>query len=256
MIRLFTSIINRVINRVLRILPDKYYLPGTYYKYKLIGMPEEEIQLLPKLIDRGGVAVDVGANIGIYSYVLAKVCDAVEAFEPNPKNQKLIRAYNAPNINVHGVALSSEDGVGALHIPIVSNIEIHGHASLNNDFTDKKTIQVDLKKLDDYKFTNVNFIKVDVEGHELDVLMGAKDTIKKYRPVILVEIEQRHLSFPMSDVFEEVYSYGYKGFFLFQNERRDLSEFSYERYQKPFLGGNHIKNIKYVNNFIFEPIAK
>jgi FkbM family methyltransferase len=236
-------------------LPDRYYLPGTYYKYKLIGMPEEEIQLLPKLIVRGGVAIDVGANIGLYSYALSKVCDAVEAFEPNPKNQKIIRAYNAPNIKVHGVALSSEDGVGALHIPVVSNIEIHGHATLNSNFPHQKTIQVDLKKLDEYKFANVNFIKVDVEGHELDVLKGAKDTIERYRPVILVEIEQRHLSFPMSDVFEEVLSYGYKGSFLYQNERHDLSKFSYEQYQKPFLEGNHEKNTKYVNNFIFEPIG-
>jgi FkbM family methyltransferase len=217
-------------------------------------MPEEEILMLPKLITRGGVAIDVGANIGLYSFALSKICDTVEAFEPNPKNQNIIRAYNAPNINVHGIALSSKGGVGELNIPIVNDVEIDGHASLNSKFLDQVTIQVDLKKLDDYNFGGVNYIKIDVEGHELEVIKGAVHTIKTNRPVLMVEIEQRHISTPMGDVFGEIIKFGYKGYFINQNKFHELSDFSYEKYQRPLLKeGHNDEKRKYVNNFIFIP---
>ena len=70
---------------------------------------------------------------------------------------------------------------------------------------------------------------------------------------MLIEIEQRHLSFPIDMVFKEILAYGYKGFFLHQNKLLSLSDFSYELYQKPFVEGEHMVKRKYVNNFIFMP---
>ena len=98
---------NRTFKYIIRMIPRKYELPVNYYKYRVIGMPEEEILMLPKLIAKGGVGIDVGANIGLYSYVISKICDSVEAFEPVPYTCRVLQAYNAPNINVHEVALSS-----------------------------------------------------------------------------------------------------------------------------------------------------
>ena len=241
-----------IVRYIIRIIPGRYELPIIYYKYRVIGMFDEEIQMLPKLIAKGGVAIDIGANIGLYSYVLSKICDAVEAFEPVPDNLRVLQAYNARNINVHGAALSSMEGEAVLNIPVCNNVSIYGHASLSQNFPDQKTIQVSIKKLDDYEFANVNFIKIDVEGHELDVIRGAKCTIESWRPVILVEIEQRYLSFPMSKVFEEILACGYKGFFLYQNKLRPLVEFSVENYQTADIERQHKKK-KFVKNFIFMP---
>ena len=245
-------VINYSLRHIIKILPKKYELPINYFKYRVMGLNEPELLILPNLISKGGTAIDIGANIGFYSYVVSRICDKVEAFEPIPYCCSILQAYNAPNINVHGVALSSKSGTAVLNIPIVNNMEIYGRASVSNDFPSQKTIQVSLKKLDDYNFTNVNFIKIDVEGHELDVIRGAKDTITKYQPVILVEIEQRHLSFPMNLVFEEILAYGYKGFFLYQSKFHPISEFSSEFHQALLTTEENMKdNRNYINNFIF-----
>ncbi len=77
--RFLFAVTNRILISMIRLLPEKYELPGTYYKYRVISMFDEEIPMLPKLITKGGVAVDIGANIGLYSYVLSKLCDTVES---------------------------------------------------------------------------------------------------------------------------------------------------------------------------------
>jgi FkbM family methyltransferase len=241
---------------MIRLLPEKYELPGTYYKYRTIGMFDEEILMLPKLITKGSVAVDIGANIGLYSYVLSKLFDTVEAFEPVPDSRRILQAYNAKNINVHNAALSSAEGQATLNIPTENNVTIYSHASLSNEFPSQKKIQVPIRKLDDYNFVDVNFIKIDVEGHELDVIRGAKRTILRWRPIMLIEIEQRHLSFPINTVFEEIIACGYKGFFLYHNKLHPLTDFSIEHHQKTDLGQNHKGRRKYVNNFIFIPDNK
>lgn len=254
--RFLFSAANHTLNSVIRLLPEKYKLPGTYYKYRVLGMFDEEILMLPKLITKGGVAIDIGANIGLYSYALSKLCDAVEAFEPVPYSRGVLQAYNARNINVHEAALSSKEGKAILNIPTENNVAMYGHASLSNEFTTQKTLQVSIKKLDDYNFEDINFIKIDVEGHELDVIKGAKHTIQTWRPVMLVEIEQRHLSFSIDAVFEEIIACGYKGFFLYNNELHPLSDFSIEHYQKTDPVQNHRGRGKYVNNFMFIPDNK
>ena len=130
MVRFFLKMIDRITHYALRKMPDRYRLLGTYYKYKIIGKLDEEILILPKLVAKGGVAIDVGANIGIYSYVLSNICNVVESFEQVHNNIKILQAYNAPNINTHEAALSSSNGVGTLNIPTVNNLTIYGHASL------------------------------------------------------------------------------------------------------------------------------
>jgi hypothetical protein len=79
-------------------------------------------------------------------------------------------------------------------------------------------------------FQDVSFIKIDVEGHELSVLEGGVRTIANNRPVLWVEIEQRHLSRPMSDVFEFIKSLGYDGGF-YDGTFQPLEKFRYEIHQ-------------------------
>ncbi len=108
-----------------------------------------------------------------------------------------------------------------------------------------------MKTLDDYAFENVCLVKIDVEGHELEVLKGGVQTLQRERPVILVEIEQRHHNLPISEVFAYLMAQDFAGFFLGSGKLVPLSEFSFETHQKPYL--KDVNNRAYVNNFLFLP---
>ena len=148
-------------------IPRRYYLPFMYYyiNYKSKGSLKREMSILKDIVGSGN-AIDAGANIGLYSYVLAKLCKSVEAFEPNPACASALEDYGASNIKVHVVGLSSEECVKSLHIPIVNGLELRGWASFSLKVEgEQKIIEVPVKRLDDYHFIDVSFIKIDVEGH-------------------------------------------------------------------------------------------
>lgn len=230
-------------------IPKRYELPFQYWYCKLRAPLEEEMGLLKDLVGGGEVAIDIGANIGFYSYALSKICTRVEAFEPNPKCLDVLKAYNAKNIGTHNEGLSSQSGFLELHIPVVNGKEMAGHGSVNGLNIAHVSRKITVSKLDDYEFKQVSFIKIDVEGHELEVIRGAKDTLLREKPNLLIEIEQRHLSFPMNMIFDELVRLGYKGYFLYEGKLRSVSEFSDKLHQKtPLESGG---NMKYVNNFIF-----
>jgi uncharacterized protein YndB with AHSA1/START domain len=105
--------------------------------------------------------------------------------------------------------------------------------------------------LDEYQFTDVSLLKVDVEGHELEVLQGASRTIDRERPVILVEVEQRHISVPIATVFRYITDYGYRGFFWRHGRLWPIAEFASEIHQSTPGSHSLIDRKEYVNNFIF-----
>ena len=149
---------------------------------------ETEIQLLPFLVS-GGLAIDVGANKGLYTYFLSKLADRVEAYEPNPVLAAKLSACNLPNTNVHAKAVSTKPGEAVLNIPLSPKGKHRANvASLNSVDGDADKIKVPVAAIDAEGFSDVRFIKIDVEGHELAVLQGAEETITRDRPIILLEI--------------------------------------------------------------------
>jgi hypothetical protein len=79
------------------------------------------------------------------------------------------------------------------------------------------------KRLDDYDFSDVDLIKVDVEGHEESVLAGGMRTIEINRPVLIVEIEQRHIKKPIEEVSEKCYHLAMTGFICRMARSRALT---------------------------------
>lgn len=207
--------------------------------------------MLQDLVGTGQTAIDVGANFGIWSYKLSKLFQKVEAFEPLVECTAEIKAFGAININVHDVALSSAEGFNELHISIAKGRLRHGYATFGNVAGEHRTILVPVRTLDSYNFSNVAFIKIDVEGHELEVIKGAETTIAREKPVMLIEIEQRLLTFAMDIVIEKVLGFGYEAFFLYSGQWRPYVEFSYEVHQEPFL--SNVNSKCYVNDFLFKP---
>ena len=228
------------------ILPSDFHVPAIYYYMKINGLLEKELLFLEQILGRHDVAIDIGANEGVYTYRLSQLCKRVEAFEPQPECTALLRTYKKKNVRVHGCALSDVSGELDLHIPFLDGKPNSGYASVRLPESEHSTMRVPVRRLDDFHFESVSFIKIDVEGHEGKVLAGAQQTITRERPIMLVEIEQRHLGgVPMSVIFEQILQLSYSGFFLLNGILHPLSEFSFEKHQTK-LGS-------YVNNFLFRP---
>jgi FkbM family methyltransferase len=216
------------------------------------------LKYLEAIVPRGGTAIDVGANVGLWCYRLSGYFDRVEAFEPQPRCYELLQKANLPSVNLHRVALSCKDGSAVLKIPAQWGLRIAGMATLNEVDGEYEEVTVELRTLDEFEFRGVKFIKIDVEGHESDVLAGGRETILREKPIMVIEIEQRHLPFPFTRVIDSVVEMGYEAFFLNRGRLRPFAEFDYENQQKAFTEGMTGKRgtlpKKYINNFIFKPV--
>ncbi len=183
---------------------------------------------MPALADRSKVAIDIGANWGPYSGTLIGRCSSVIAFEPNPKMARLFqRAW--PNIRVEQCALSDVEGTATLRMPISENGHVMpGYASISDGvtFDREQTVEVDVRRLDDFQFQNVGFIKIDVEGHELAVLRGGWETIKRDRPNLLIETQASHCEGCPEAVVELLATLGYAATFLHRGQSMPFSAWS------------------------------
>lgn len=137
-----------------------------------------------KIIDNRRLAIDVGGNLGLWSRVMCLDFERVEAFEPVSEYCDYFRK-NAPNANLHEVALSDEDMV--ITMACATDGSCGDTAPMVSKRKEKPLQEVATTLLDSYGFTDVGFIKIDCEGYELHVLRGAEQTILDSKPVIIVE---------------------------------------------------------------------
>lgn len=172
------------------------YLPHYEEDYIQKGIVEyadfyEEVELeylRNTFLKEGDVILDIGANIGNHTVFFSKVCNAekVYAFEPAAETyETLCRNISLNNIGdkvvAYNVALGSASG----------KAKIKHFDPLNIGTTQVEEADdgnINMKRLDDYEFERIDFIKIDVEEYEYDLLQGAKNTLNKHSPVILVEI--------------------------------------------------------------------
>jgi FkbM family methyltransferase len=232
---------------VLSVLPRRYHLPLRYYYRRWFHTLDPEFRFLTRLVGRGQTAVDVGGNLGVYTYALSKLCRRVEVFEPVSLYADLIRAFPAPNVRVHEVALSSQVGTQRLYFAREAGLVDMGRGSLSPLDPGSDSLETRVDTLDNFGLADVSFIKIDVEGHELDVLKGATETLTRQRPNLLVEIEQRHLQHPMKIVFDYLEGLGYHGFFVEGRALHPIGKFQPEQHQRL----ENVYSERYINNFLF-----
>lgn len=233
------------------LIPLRFHLLSFYYYYKLSLKLEPELGRLPSLISGCRTAIDIGANRGLYTYFLSSFCRKVVSFEPQPWCFAKISACSKPNIVSYNVGLSDAPGSLALYIPRDSHGGyLDGLASFR-ETPDSYKLQVPVKTLDEYALTDVDFIKIDVEGHEFEVLEGARETILRNKPILLIEIEQRHLNRPIDDIFKKIIQLDYEGFYLLNGKLLSISNFSYKTHQLAYL--SNVFDKRYINNFFFFP---
>jgi FkbM family methyltransferase len=159
-------------------------------------------QLFGRLGSRTAAAIDVGANVGIFTRYLASNFGDVTAIEPIPYLADRLRRSAPSNVKVEPVALGDSNGIVNLRVPLdVAGKEMPALSTAatgnklafinNTGFVER---QVEMRKLDDIvaKTTNLAFVKIDVEGFEASVLAGSTHMLKQARPVIQLEIGRAH----------------------------------------------------------------
>jgi len=220
------------------------------------GHHEAELALLPLLVQPRDHVLDVGANRGLYAYALHRLMVTLHLFEPNPDCSKLLTAWAkvSQRVCVHPVALGASEGVLPLYVPRDREGVLHdasGSLTQPDLDSEKEAISVDVqvKTLDHYAFPRVDLIKIDVEGHEVDVINGGRATIARFNPALLVEIEQRHHQQTIESIFAFITSLGYRGFFLQHNYLCSIDCFEKDRDQA--LAHFGCPGSPYVNNFLF-----
>lgn len=150
------------------------------------------LSIIKENLKEGGVFVDIGANIGHHSLFASRVVGdsgKVISFEPQVKIfnqfQKSIEKNNFKNIVVHNKGCGDKE----MSASVYSNNDNIGGASVYFSEEKENNEKIDIIIPDKILETEsrINFIKIDTEGYELEVLRGLKNTIKKYRPIIYLE---------------------------------------------------------------------
>ena len=115
------------------------------------------------------------------------------------------------NVQVENVALSDRSGTGTLFAPEEVGRDALATLSAACSEDGALEIEVPIRKLDDYQLDEVQFIKIDVEGHEFRVLQGAEQTLARCAPTLLIEIDQRLHDEPIQRIFDWLIARGYRG---------------------------------------------
>lgn len=191
-----------------------------YLAYKDWRWGDPHLHLLKRLCRPDKIAVDVGAHSGEYTYFLHRASRACIAFEPNPALAEILRRRFPRGVIVLPHAVSDQRRAQTLRIPEIDGEENSGRASIDaaNIFERFRSITVETVRLDDLTLTDVGLLKVDVEGHERAVLDGALDTIRRERPNLILELEERHHPGITKQVFDLLAGFGYQGLFLWDGK--------------------------------------
>lgn len=230
------------------IVPDWLRIRERAWRERRKG--EKEIKIIPDLLVNCNRAIDIGANVGVWSYWLSKHAKKVESFEPNPKIFNVLKNIKIKNVDTYNIALSNKSGSVDLLIPKGSKGFSNQGASLSSIKVqgEHKSLSIQAKCLDEYNFLDVNFIKIDVEGHEHEVIEGAKETIKKCKPTMVIEMEEKHNKIPIEDQISSVEKLGYRCCVLINEKIIKINEIDLDKFHR-----NPTNKDSYLFNFIFYP---
>ena len=193
-------------NILIRTMGFESYLElvsGVYLRLVSNGLLKEkyaELFYLEKIIKPGYVCLDIGANVGYYSVFMSKYAGetgVVHAVEPVALFAKIFRKntskYGGKNIVLHETALGKSTGTLLMGTPLVDGVLRHGltHVLANQeDSTGMQTYQVPVSVPDELfaSLQRLDFVKCDVEGYETELFPLFLETLKRFKPLIQIEI--------------------------------------------------------------------
>jgi FkbM family methyltransferase len=215
---------------------------------------EPELARLASWAPRGGTAVDVGAWYGPWTRGLRRIADRVVALEPAQDLAGLV-ASAYPDVRVVQAAASDHVGTATLYLP-------HGGAGVGTSSVeagDGRPVTVPRVSLDSLGLTDVRFVKLDVEGHEMPALRGAEQTVRRDTPLLLVEVEERIQ--PIEPILALLGGWGYRPYVMPGRRWLPLDDFDLVAHQKAAVGRvrhSFARRVvapwpRYVNLVLFRP---
>jgi FkbM family methyltransferase len=164
---------------------------------------EKDFLQFIKLIEKDGVILDIGANIGVMTTYLAKHFQksTIYSFEPVPYNlnvlRRIVKFFKLENVRVMDFALGNKNGTVEMVMPVINNVKMQGlshviHESIH-DLNDGQKFKSRITRLDDLEEISnsekqVVAIKIDVENFEYFVLEGGKKLLKNNNPILYMEL--------------------------------------------------------------------
>lgn len=153
---------------------------GTY-QYRKYAKAKEHVS-------RFGHAVDIGAQVGLWSRVMALDFQRITAFEPLPLHIDCFeRNVTSANVTLHRTALADRE----CDLTFATSPDVTGntHVAVTGE-TPSATVHA--RTLDSFRVTDIDFLKIDVEGFEYAILKGGEETIRREKPVIIIEQKPRN----------------------------------------------------------------
>jgi FkbM family methyltransferase len=196
------SLENHVAERTLAATRQRVVFPAAHhlglYFARWIQYEPELTRHLGEWMPRDGVALDIGANIGIYTLLLSHFAGpggSVFAFEPDPQSlpwlQRNVDMNAIANVHVCPCAIGDESG----HLTLYQDVTTTRTSSLvpnawTPDAVDRRSVSVRVETLDDYadKVRRIDFVKIDTEGFECAVLRGGMSLLRRFSPKVLIEV--------------------------------------------------------------------
>ncbi|MBX9748924.1 MAG: FkbM family methyltransferase [Roseococcus sp.] len=192
-----------------------------------------------RALHRPGELLDIGAHDGLLTLPLARLPGAqVHGFEPLPSAMARLRAALVAqygeipaHVTLHAAALGATAGEALLTMPVLDGVAQEQWASISKDYAEHHSVtteayRVPMVALDSLDLRQVTAIKLDAEGAEQEVLEGARQTLTRCRPVLSVEIEERHRLGSTRDVPALLAGLGYAGFYWHAGALHPLASFN------------------------------
>ena len=175
---------------------SKVWIPDTdFWSGWGLGYETKHWNSVVPYLSQTRTAIDVGAHVGIWSMRMGSIFDKVVSFEPVPAH---IECFNEnlklfDNVSITECAISDKNDSTNMKVTDYNS----GSSTLEYSIIQKNTkhkvakMQIETRTLDSFNLTDVDFIKMDVEGHEISAIRGAEQTIINNSPVIFIEVFDR-----------------------------------------------------------------
>lgn len=185
-----------------------------------------------RVLHRPGTLLDVGAHDGAFTLPFAQLPRSrVLAFEPLPAAFDRLRAAagGLANVELRQEALGDHRGEAVLTLPVVDGVANEQWASTAKGYAQhgvaEQRITVPLRRLDEFGLADLTAVKLDAEGAEYEVLRGGRETLLRCRPILSIEIEERHREGSTWAVPAYLDALGYDAFWEFWGEWRPMAAF-------------------------------
>lgn len=160
-------------------IQQSYWANGRYYEEDMVRFIKENYS------EKGGTFVDIGSSIGNYTMVFSQLADVVYSFEPITTtyfHQALNLLINKiDNVHMYNIGLGNECGLTNMWIDDLSKASGGGVIQEDGEYV------INITKLDLFNIEDVRVMKIDIEGHEIEAMKGAVETIKKCKPDLFIE---------------------------------------------------------------------